>query len=228
MYGTPGCGKTVLSSTIIEDVLDGCCLNSSNATAYFYFDFNDIKKKLHERLIRSLIVQILMSFTNTPQPLQSLYSACASGQRQPSIGSLLMTLQQMIENFDSVFFILDALDECNDRPALLENLERISRLGIGKLHILATGRRERDIDEALSPLVGDQGMTCIRSAVINNDIRAYIHTRIHTDRGLQQWRNHPIVQQEIEDKLMDKVDGMYDQLHFPAPEFLNPYTNAQI
>ena len=119
----------------------------------------------------------------------------------------------MIGDFDETFFILDALDECNDRPELLENLEKISRMGLGTLHILATSRRENDIEEALSPLVGDQEKICIQSAVVNNDIRAYIHSRIHTDRGLKRWQKHSKVQQEIEEKLMEKVDGMYDQLH---------------
>lgn len=114
----------------------------------------------------------------------------------------------MIESFDETFFILDALDECNDRLELLENLEKISKLGLGSLHILATSRRENDIEEALNLLVGDQEKISIQSAVVNNDIRAYLHSRIHTDRGLRRWQRHPKVQQEIEEKLMEKVDGM--------------------
>ena len=176
--------------------------------AYFYFDFNDIEKQQHGKMIRSFIVQLSMSFANTPQPLWSLYSDCASGQRQPTTSLLLSTLQQMIGNFNETFFILDALDECNDRLELLENLEKISKLGLGKLHILGTSRREKDIEEALNPLVGDQEKISIQSAVVNNDIRAYIHSRICTDRGLRRWQKHPKVQQEIEEKLLDKVDGM--------------------
>ena len=177
-------------------------------------------------MIRSLIVQLSMGFANTPPALQYLYASCASGQRQPSISLLLTALQQVIEYFDGTFFIFDALDECKDRPELLETLEKISRLGLGTLHTLATSRREKDIEEALSPLVGDQERICIQSAVVNKDIRAYIHSRIHSDRGLKRWQKHQEVQQEIEEELMSKVDGMYDQLHFLTPQVLNLDTDA--
>lgn len=167
-----------------------------------------------------------MGFANTPAALQSLYSSCASGQQQPSINLLLTALQQIIEQFDGTFLIFDALDECKDRPELLETLEKIARLGLGTLHILATSRREKDIEEALSLLVGDQERICIQSAVVNKDIRAYIHSRIHNDRGLKRRQRHPAVQQEIEEELISKVDGMYDRLHFLTSQVLNLDTDA--
>jgi hypothetical protein len=41
LYGIAGCGKTILTSTAIEDAIGYCQSNTGSAIAYFYFDFND-------------------------------------------------------------------------------------------------------------------------------------------------------------------------------------------
>ena len=41
LHGIPGCGKTILSSTIIEELKSG---PSACPVIYFYFDFNDEEK----------------------------------------------------------------------------------------------------------------------------------------------------------------------------------------
>ena len=208
LYGIPGCGKTVLSSTIIEDVLHHCHLNSSRAAAYFYFDFNDDQKQSYEKMIRSLITHLSVRSASTPQALESLYSSKMNGNQQPTTNELLTTLRQIIQGFKETFVILDALDECKDRQELLAGIEEMVRWKTGKLHMLVTSRKENDIEEWLKPLSNEQGKICIQSALVNDDIRTYVHERIQTDRGLKRWQKRPEVQQEIETTLMNKADGM--------------------
>src|SRR5271163_1940880 len=52
LYGIPGCGKTILSSTIIEDL--GKTL-WCQPLLYFYFNFSDTDKQTLESMVRSLI-----------------------------------------------------------------------------------------------------------------------------------------------------------------------------
>ncbi|KAI9765534.1 MAG: hypothetical protein M1840_007360 [Geoglossum simile] len=209
LHGIPGCGKTVLASTIIENVLHHCHLDPALAVAYFYFDFNDIEKQRHENMIRSLIAQLSIQSASIPQALESLFSSCMNGARQPVTDALLETLRQMIREFTEVFIILDALDECKERQELLEDIGKIAEWKAGKLHILATSRREKDIEEQIEPQANQEENICIQSALVNDDIRAYIHERLQTDRKLRRWQSRPEVQQEIEGTLMDKADGMF-------------------
>jgi hypothetical protein len=65
LYGIPGCGKTILSSTIIEDVLYHYH-DPTMAVIYFYFDFNDVEKQQYEKMLRSLITQLSLQCTSTP------------------------------------------------------------------------------------------------------------------------------------------------------------------
>jgi Cdc6-like AAA superfamily ATPase len=48
LYGIPGCGKTVLTSTVIKD-LEATFSTSSAIMLYFYFDFNDSSNNLLRR-----------------------------------------------------------------------------------------------------------------------------------------------------------------------------------
>jgi hypothetical protein len=51
LHGIPGCGKTILSSIVIEDVLQHCMDNPGKAAAYFYFDFKDLQKQSSELMM---------------------------------------------------------------------------------------------------------------------------------------------------------------------------------
>ncbi|KAH9208850.1 hypothetical protein DL95DRAFT_272541, partial [Leptodontidium sp. 2 PMI_412] len=58
LHGIPGCGKTILSSTLLENVLEYSAGDPGKAVAYFYFDFNDLAKQDPSLMIRSLISQL--------------------------------------------------------------------------------------------------------------------------------------------------------------------------
>jgi len=207
LYGIPGCGKTILSSTIIEAILNHCSNNSSLAVLYFYFDFNDAEKQRSESMIRSLIIQLSLQCISVPQALESLYKTRADGQRQPGYDSLLEALHQMIGVFQEIYLVIDALDESSDRYELLANIKEMTSWKDANLHTLVTSRREKDIVDSTEYLT-DQQKVCIQSVHFNEDIRAYGHGRLHTDPKLKRWRNQPKVQLEIEITLMDKADGM--------------------
>ena len=208
LYGIPGCGKTILSSTIVEDVINHCRCNPTLAVLYFYFDFKDVEKQGHEKMIRSLIVQLSSQLGGTTQSLEALHSSCGNGGRQPTPDMLLATLHQIMKSFEEIFIVLDALDECSDRQELLEDIEQFKHWTDVNLHILSTSRREKDIEERIEPLARCEGKIPVDSMHVNDDIRAFVHEKLQTDLKLRRWGKEPKAQQEIENALMDKADGM--------------------
>ena len=206
LHGIPGCGKTVLSSTIIQRTDDYCRHRSGLLILYFYFDFNDVEKQQHEKMIRSLIVQLFAQCMNIPLILESLYSSCTNGERQPAYDSLLSTLYMMMREFSDTYLVLDALDKCSKRKELLSCIEELAGWRDLSLHILTTSRREKDIEDSMEPLVDNQRRICIQSALVDGDIRAYVDSRLQFDRDLRRWRDTPKAQQEIKDTLMRKAD----------------------
>jgi hypothetical protein len=89
LYGIPGCGKTILSSTVIEHLLQHCHDYTHMVTAYFYFDFNDTQKQDPELMLRSLLCQFLQRSVAIPKGVDALFSSCENGQQKPSLHALL-------------------------------------------------------------------------------------------------------------------------------------------
>ncbi|KAF2728404.1 HET-domain-containing protein, partial [Polyplosphaeria fusca] len=74
LYGIPGCGKTILSSTVLQDILQHCDIKLGQVAAYFYFDFNDVKKQHADLMLRSLVCQLLQQSVEIPTGLDTLSS----------------------------------------------------------------------------------------------------------------------------------------------------------
>ena len=112
LYGIPGCGKTILSSTIIEDLEKTL---PPSTLLYFYFDFSDNHKQKLDSMVRSLISQLYYKSKNAQKQLDSLFSSCEDGNRQPTHESLCQVLLHMVDSLEHTYIVLDALDECSTR-----------------------------------------------------------------------------------------------------------------
>ena len=92
-------------------------------------------------------------------------------------------LQHIIKSFDNVYILLDALDECDEREDLCDCIAEIIGWKIGTLHLLATSRREKDIEDCLLPLLTCQ--LCIHSELVADDIRTHVLERLSHDIKLK-------------------------------------------
>lgn len=208
LYGIPGCGKTILSSTIIEHLLQHCCNGPGMVTAYFYFDFKDTQKQRPELMLRSLLWQLLQRSVTTQRDLETLFSSCENGVRQLLQHELLEAVRQIMQEFAHVYIILDALDECTQRPELMDVLEIVGGWELQNLHLLMTSRKERDIESSLESYVDEEDTICLQSDVVDKDIQRYVQYRLSEDKSLVKWHKDAAIRQEIETTLMRGACGM--------------------
>jgi hypothetical protein len=73
-------------------------------------------------MVRSLISQLYYKCEG--KQLDSLFSSCEDGRRQPTCESLCRAFLDIIEQVKEVWIILDALDECRTRKG--PRIERIT------------------------------------------------------------------------------------------------------
>jgi hypothetical protein len=208
LYGIPGCGKTILSSTVLQDIHQHCQDDPGKVIAYFFFDFNDSKKQDPEMMVRSLLCQLSQQSIKIPASLDALFSSCESGQRQLSIRALIDALQSMIQDLPQIYIVLDALDECAQRVELMEMFEMMVKWKAPNLHILLTSRRERDIESSLKGCVDPQNSICLQSEVVDKDIQHYVQQRLLDDKTLSKWSKDIALRQEIQTALMEGSKGM--------------------
>jgi hypothetical protein len=172
--------------------------------AYFYFDFNDTAKQQYRNLVCSLITQFSTQCKATPEALETLYSQSQNGQWQSTIKNLMVALQHILDCFQHVYIILDALDECVERAELLRMIAEIMDWRLDTCHILATSRREREIEDCLQALVSCQ--INIQSELVAGDIQVHIYDRLQNNPKLKKWPAE--IQKEIEITLMKGAHGM--------------------
>ncbi|OAG13220.1 HET-domain-containing protein [Alternaria alternata] len=209
LYGIPGCGKTILSSTIIEHLLRYCHDDTSMVMTYFYFDFNDTQKQDPELMLRSLLCQLLQSSVGILKGVDALFSSCENGKRQPPLHMLLEVTRQAMQEFTQVYVILDALDECTQRSELMDMLETVARWQLDNLHLLMTSRKERDIETCLESYIREEDTVCLQRDVVDQDIQRYVQQRLRDKKSLAKWTKDAAISQEVEDALMRGAHGMH-------------------
>lgn len=210
LHGVTGFGKTVLSSTILEDLGEHSQGHIGHALAYFYFESNSTSDST--ALLRSLLSQLSRSIKTGMPKLRELYHSCDKGRRQPSNDALSATLKSMLQSTPATYILLDALDECKNRSKLLDLIQTINDWQLENLHLLVTSRPEADITEVIAPLAGPEGTIELAPSPGNDDISNHIQTRLSLDRNLSRWRKRPDIQERIEKRLLDKGNGMYGQV----------------
>lgn len=200
-----GLGKTVLSSTVLEHILQE---EANSNAAYFYFDFNDSTKQYHDKMLRSLVVQLSFSHQSIPDPLLSLFKSCQSGAKPPQTKDLETLLKALIDLHEKTFIVLDALDECEDRQELLNFIENIIGWKSQKLNVAVTSRKLKELEDFFDAEIEEKSRLSIQNEKVDEDIRSYVHGKLQNDRRFKRWRGQPNVQEEIATGLMKKSDGM--------------------
>jgi hypothetical protein len=184
-----------------------CETNQSSAFAYFFFDGKDGQKgsQTVEGLIRSLTRQFSTAYGGVPAVLTKLYHSCHDGDAQPSVESLQATLLLIIEAFNDVYIVLDALDECAERKDVLKWIDQTTSWRKSKLHLLATSRPEEDIAKHLRSL--DPDHVNIKQDLVSRDIERYINKILYDEDSFGKWDDE--MKTNIKNTVLESASGMY-------------------
>ena len=208
LHGKAGCGKTILSSTVVTEILRQCNHSSGSYLAYFFFDFNDSEKQQSSGMIRSIIMQLYIQSCDAMIEVESLFSQRQDSQKRADLATLMITLQATVRKHEHTYIILDALDECADIVDLLAVIQKMVEWSIPGLHLLCTSRWLTTVKETVQNLTTSDRMIQIQNKIVDTDISNYISQKLQTDPKLKRWRGRPDIQEEIRATLTGKVDGM--------------------
>lgn len=209
LHGIPGCGKTILASTVVQQLFKYRPIEPRAAVVFYYFDFNDAAKQTYENLIRSLVKQLVSQPNLVSGRTHALYQPWQTQYNDQSEDQLMSMLHQLLRNFEKVYLVVDALDECVERENLLRILQHWTSWNDIQLHTIFASRKEKDIEEVLCCLCDDRRIVSIQSTLVDKDIGDYVQARLHDDMKLKRWRNKPRVQQLIVHSLMERANGMF-------------------
>ncbi|CAF3557462.1 unnamed protein product [Fusarium graminearum] len=202
LYGLAGCGKTILSTTILDHLLQ----IDTHTTLAFFFDFSDPRKQKLENLLRSLAVQLYHTGNEAARRLDSLFTSHDDGRRQPDTNALSACVDTMIETAGKVFIIIDALDECTAREELLQWLKDLASR---KAQLIVTGRPEVEFQSAIPCSFDEHNCILLDKQAVNADICAYVEATLKKKPDFVDKKLSPSILEEIRDKIGDGADGMF-------------------
>lgn len=210
LHGLAGCGKTVLFTSVIKDIMTSEPARPRRVVLFHYFDFSDTGKQSFEDMLRSLLNQLYFRKESCQGLLEALFARCDNGKTQPDTDSLCSVFTEMARQAGTVHVAIDALDECpkEARLEVLTWMKTLMRSESSSLKLLMTSRREQEIESEVLKLANRKHFVPIQDKLVNQDILLYIRQRVLCDESLQRWQNNSRAQEEIERGLMKNPGGM--------------------
>ena len=183
--------------------------------AFFFFDFQDIRKQDARALLSSLIVQ-LSNQSDSFYDILLRFHCIHHGTQQPNLHALTECLEDILRASGDVpiYLIVDAIDECSNttgmpssRDEVLSLLDELVNLKLPSLRLCATSRPEIDIWTSLEPLTS--AYTCVslhEQRGQKKDIDDFIRAVVYSDKNMRRWRDED--KKMVIKTLSEQADGM--------------------
>ncbi|EGN97635.1 hypothetical protein SERLA73DRAFT_30543, partial [Serpula lacrymans var. lacrymans S7.3] len=157
--GSPGVGKTVLASYIINHLIEHHKNHDVQVPVLFiYCNYKEQAEQTVSNLIAGLLKQLVQDFPLTFQRVQERHRSDQEQKLTPALRKIHNALKDEINTFSRVFIVVDALDEvANYNGSQFELLSKLRSLGS---NLLVTSRYIKSI-----------------ANTIDNDHRMYIHAQ---------------------------------------------------
>jgi len=199
IHGIPGAGKTVLASFAVEQLKLLCeGLTNQKMYAYYYCHYSNNQDESLP-LLSWVVSQVCRQLRWAPSQLKQLYDRGC----ELTLSELERVLELALGRLESLFIIIDAVDESTPRDQLVRLLATITLDSrFEKVRILATSRKYWDIERFFS---GISTSISMKNQYVDADIERHIRTRLSSSFRLQRSRNSS---QEIKDALVGKANGM--------------------
>ena len=207
-YGKPGSGKSVLASYVLEHITSRTALNPRIGLAFCYFNYKQADTQRPRHILSAFIKQLCWKREVLPPQILAFYRKHIYDARTPSLNALQGALAELCEDFDEIYLVVDALDECEQslREEILDSVVELS-----KLHSLVktfiTSRREIDIEQMFKAL--STPTICIKAKNTASDIRRYVVDTVDLLTGNKLKVQSPVTKARIVETLVFKADGMF-------------------
>lgn len=193
-------------------------LSKDTGLAFLYCTYKESRSP--EDYIKLAMKQLCRRMPVSPPALEKIFLLHHKSNSQPSYVELGRVFSTIIHQFDNVFLILDALDECtlDQRTALCEFILDIAEPKVtpedsqglaeprGILKLFVTSRKEPDLEQAFlrNPT---QTTIEIEPAKVDTDIEVFVKSQLQ-DGDL--FLENMALEEKILTSLTTKPGGMYD------------------
>ncbi|KAK4170816.1 hypothetical protein QBC36DRAFT_250670 [Triangularia setosa] len=206
LNGLAGCGKTVLSATVLDHLAKG----DDRFILSFFFDFSDTTKQTLDGMLRSLAFQLYQGGPGSAGLLDASFEVHRNGRDQPATKTLEDVVCNMLVVQKKGSIVLDALDESTTRGELLQWInDVVSRPELGDVQLICTGRPEPEFMRGIPSLIGEANCLALDKESVNTDIRSYVAAQLFQRHDFREKNLSQDLLEEIRRMVGDRADGMF-------------------
>ncbi|RYP74907.1 hypothetical protein DL771_002691 [Monosporascus sp. 5C6A] len=127
-----------------------------------------------DTLIRTLVFQLAVHNDKTRAKTEEFYKKGGGGSRVLDYDDLLAVLKKLLRVPETVYVVIDALDECTDQDEVCSFLETLCSWEIPRTRILASSNttQTRETESTLVRLLTDK--VYVNTSNVNQDIEAHM------------------------------------------------------
>ncbi|KAK1768102.1 hypothetical protein QBC33DRAFT_585007 [Phialemonium atrogriseum] len=131
----PGYGKTILCSTIIQDLgsfaIDADCkaTHRGHSVVFYFFDKRRRDANMPAHAIRAMLAQLLHLHREDEQAIDVvsfLFTRHATGEFIATNNEVFAVLEMLLDHLKFTYLVFDGLDECSDPQGLFKQLEEVA------------------------------------------------------------------------------------------------------
>ncbi|PMD16833.1 hypothetical protein NA56DRAFT_752812 [Hyaloscypha hepaticicola] len=201
IYGIPGAGKTILVSSIIQELSNSV----GDGRAFFYCDYKDPQTHDPVTIFGALAKQLAVQNELCPQELERFYTAhigLDGLERRAKPDELCELIRSLAMHLDESMIIVDGLDEISrDRSDVTRLLAELSKCL--SIKVILSSRPEIDIRRRLS------SFTPISIAACSADLQLYVASEIEKRISSGSLTiSDPLLKEEIMRTLVERAEGM--------------------
>ncbi|KAL8708811.1 MAG: hypothetical protein Q9220_006372 [cf. Caloplaca sp. 1 TL-2023] len=207
IYGIPGAGKTLLSTMVVDEVLNNL-RHEAIGTAYFYVRNDDPESQRASNVVGSLIAQLARQTPLALARVKDLHAQHNNPQNlatTPELDELLDVFFALCRLFGHVYIMIDGLDECgspldSDRRSLIESVAALHHNCHSSVCILVFSREADDIKTKLDKA----HFETVSIAATSKDVRLFVNAWLPS---LNIQSN--LLKIQIADTLVNETQGMF-------------------
>ena len=225
-FGIPGCGKTILASSIV-DALMTSGMSPRPIMTYYYCDYANQKTLQAETILGTILKQFFLN-GRIPEELEKKFPRSYGEDTQMLDASDLADLLCLaIQQNPLTFIVIDGLDECEkaSRKVVLDLLHRLQEIKNSTVKLFISCRQE---DQILRSYEGVP-MVEMTASSLKGDIQLYVADSVSSRMESGELRvRDPDLAQEIMDELVNKAQGMFLWVFFQLDDLCEAPSDALI
>ncbi|KAK1763091.1 hypothetical protein QBC33DRAFT_550345 [Phialemonium atrogriseum] len=218
-HGQPGSGKTILTSLAINWFSNK--LDQDARVAYVYFNYKEEETQTSEKMIASLLEQLVRVSPILSPKLLAAYRQHQKLRTRPTLAEVSTLLQSELQRYSRSFIFVDALDECSRQNGNMDRfIAELSSLQ-RHAHLFVTSRFSPSPESRLKPELQME----IRAS--DADIKHYLNSRVRSEGRLGRLlANDADLQTTVVSQITSNAEGMFLLAQLQI-DFLSQKTNRR-